>query len=223
MLIVSLDEARPGMRLAAPVLNPEHPERVLLKNGYELQAAVVQRLRDLAVDTVYVEYPGLDDLDKHLAAHLSPARQAVYAHVKRAIEVGQQNTRAQVNYKDYYACTRDLITTLLTQGQHPVYLDQMNRLGSDAVAHATAVAHLALVLGMKLDQYLVDQRRRLPSHRAKDVVSLGVAGMLHDVGKTRIPEHLRRHTGIDPPEDAAGRDEWEAHARVGYEMVRNGV
>lgn len=219
MLILSLDELRPNMKLAAPVLNPESPDKILLKSGYELQLPVIARLRDLAIDSVYVDYPGLDDLDKHLAANLSPARQEMYNQVKRAVQVNQQNTRAAVNYKDYYACTRDLITTLLTQGQHPIYLDQMNRMGSDAVAHATAVAHLSLVLGMKLDHYLIDQRKRLTPHRAKEVVNLGVAGMLHDIGKTKLPEHLQRCTGIDTPEDAGDRHEWEKHARIGYEMV----
>jgi len=47
--------------------------------------------------------------------------------------------------------------------------------------------------------------------------------MLHDIGKTKLPEHLRGHHDLNPPEDADERAVWESHAHAGYEMVHNGV
>ncbi|HLL89641.1 MAG TPA: hypothetical protein VK324_10075, partial [Tepidisphaeraceae bacterium] len=67
VLIVPLDEVRAGMKLAAPVQNPEAPDQVLLKTGYMLEDSVVRRLRAIGIQAVLVEYPALDDLDKHLA------------------------------------------------------------------------------------------------------------------------------------------------------------
>src|SRR5687768_12009688 len=162
------------MTLAAPILNPERPTQELLRRGYTLDEAVLARMRAIRIEFVYVEYPSLDGLDKHLAVYLSPARQQLLGQIRDSIGQTQKSTRPGIPYKHYCSTTKDLIATLMTQGQHAIYLDQMSRQGSDAVAHAAAVAHLSLLLGLKLEQYLVDQRSRLPPNRAKDCVNLGV-------------------------------------------------
>ena len=77
MLILPIDDAKPGMQLAAPVFHPDSPDQELLKRGYVLEAKVLRRMAEMGVDALYVDYPGLDDLDRHLAVNLSPARQAV--------------------------------------------------------------------------------------------------------------------------------------------------
>jgi hypothetical protein len=211
------------MRLAAPLLHPQNPKQELLRRGYALEPAVLPRLRDLGVPFVYVDFPGLDDLDKHLAPRLSPERQAVYELVKKSVNAAQATMRPAVSYDSYYDCTRDLVNTLLTQGQHPVYMDTMAGMGSDEVAHATSVAHLSLLIGLRLENYLITERKRLQPKYARDVVNLGVAGMLHDVGKMKLPEALRTFSGVESPEDEAVRAEWETHVRLGYELIRGGV
>jgi HD-GYP domain-containing protein (c-di-GMP phosphodiesterase class II) len=115
------------------------------------------------------------------------------------------------------------VLTLVSQGQHPIFLDQMSRLPGDAVGHATAVAHLSMVLGLKLERYLIEQRHRLPPNHAREVVNLGVAGMLHDMGKLRLPANLQtRYVGNEPESDDQ-LAEWQTHARLGYELIRDGV
>ncbi len=223
MLILAVEEAKAGMTLAAPVTHPDHPDQDLLKAGYVLIDEVLGRLRGMGVAFVYVDYPGLDDLDRHLAVNLSPARQKLYKQIKETIGAGQRRTKPAVSYIDYYATSRELITTLMDQGQHPIYIEHMSRMGADAVTHAAAVAHLSLLLGIKLEPYLIAQRQRLPAHHAKEVVNLGVAGMLHDMGKLNLPEELQRYTGASPPEDEEQLRQWQEHSRQGYEMVRAGI
>jgi HD-GYP domain-containing protein (c-di-GMP phosphodiesterase class II) len=170
-----------------------------------------------------VDYPGLDDLDKHLAVQLSPERQNTYRQIKETIRANERHAKPTVSYTDYYASTRQLVLTLVSQGQHPIYLDQMARMGDDAVGHATAVAHLSLLLGIKLERYLIDQRHRLPPQHAREVVNLGVAGLLHDMGKLKLTEALRPHHGINPTQDPADMAEWENHPRYSYDLVHDGV
>ena len=223
MLIVPLDEAREGMKLAAPVGHPDNPAQVLLRAGFVLEPAVLGRMRGMGVEFVYVEYPALAGLTQHLAVYLSPARQQVLKQVAASMEQAQKGTRPGISYEEYCTSTRELIGALMLQGQNPIYLEQMSRQGGDAVAHAAAVAHLSLLLGLKLDQYLIDQRSRLPAGRAKDVVNLGIAGMLHDLGKTQLPKALQAFGEPDAPQDAAARGDWECHAEIGYDLVRNEV
>lgn len=223
MLIIPLEQAKPGMKLAAPVAHPEHPEQDLLRRGYALEPSVIKRLRDHGIECLYVEYPGLEELDKYLVAQLSPARQAIYSQIKKSIHESQSRSRAGIPYEAYATASRDMIRTLLEQGPHALYMEQVARLGEDAVGHATAVAHLSLMLGLKLENYLIQQRKRLPAHHAKDVVNLGLAGMLHDTGKMQLPEHLRKYSEINPPEKETDRKDWESHARLGYDEVHKSI
>ena len=151
MLIVPLEEARAGMKLAASVTHPEQPDQDLLKAGFELRDDILLRLREIGVETIYVDYPDLGDLDKQMAGYLSPARAQVYKQIRDTIAAVQKTAKPTVSFTDYYSSTRDLVLTLMQQGDNAVYLDQMSgKLGANAVAHATAVAHLSLMLGLKL-------------------------------------------------------------------------
>ncbi len=223
VLIVPLFDAREGMALAATVTHPDQPGQELLKAGFVLTSDVIKRLADLGVEVVFIDYPDLGDLDKQLMPYLSPERERIYKQMKQTMVSVQKTSSPSVNFTDYYDSTRDLITTLLNSGQNPVYLDVMSaKLGAGAVAHATAVAHLALVLGIRLENYLIQQRSRLTPRHAKEVVNLGVAGMLHDIGTARLPAALQKHSRIDLP---AGEEsaQWQEHVRFGYEMVKEGA
>lgn len=224
MLIVPIEQATPGMKLAMTVTHPEQPEQDLLRRNFVLEQPVLDRMRALGIACIYVDYPGLEDLDKHLAPNLSPERLALYTKVKTSFTECQANAAPTVNFKDYYAATRDFIATLLQNGKNPIYLDELSaRLGADGVRHSMAVAHMALVLGIKLERYLIAQRQRLNTAQAREVVNLGVAGMLHDLGKTKLPEKLREVHDLCPPANPEERAEWESHVRIGYDMIREEV
>ncbi|MDB5323144.1 MAG: phosphohydrolase [Phycisphaerales bacterium] len=224
MLIVTLDEACPGMKLAVTVTHPEHPDQDLLRAGFDLRAEIIGRLREMGIEQIYVDYPGLEDLDRHMAANLSPARQQVYAQIRDTIAAVQKTAQPTVTFPDYYASTRELVLTLMQQGQNAIYIDQLSgKLGASAVAHATAVAHLSLMLGIRLEQYLIRQRARLSPEHAREVINLGVAGMLHDVGTAGLPPELRKFSRIAIPEELEHLDEWATHPQRGYDMIKGGV
>lgn len=211
------------MKLAAPVQHPDQPDQVLLKSGYILEPDVIQKMREMHISMVFIDYPELADLDKHIAPYLSPARLKIYSQIKQSIGKAQKGKEAKINFRDYKSTTRNLIETLMMQGRHPIFLDQMARLGGDAVGHATAVAHLALLLGIKLDGYLIDQRKKLPPNRAKEIVSLGIGGMLHDIGKTELPGHLAGTWETNPPESSGDLELYQSHVLRGFEKIHGEV
>ena len=223
MLILPIQDARPGMKLAMTVTDPAHPEKELLTAGYPLDEKLLERLRDLGITVLYVAYPDLSDMDRHLAPYLNPARQRIYEHIKNTMTGMQGRARPTVSFADYYAATRSLVTSLFRQGKHPIYLEELlNGQGADGVRHAAAVAHLAMVMGIRLEQYIVRQRRLPPDH-AREVVNLGVAGMLHDIGKSQIPGWLQHHTCLNEPTSPAEAAAWQAHPSWSYDIIRNGV
>src|SRR4051794_10260735 len=135
VLILATEDARPGMKLAAPVQNPDQPDQVLLKSGYVLEPDVISKLREMHISMVFIDYPELADLDRHIAPYLSPARLKIYSQIKQSIATAQKGKEAKINFRDYKSTTRNLIETLMMQGRHPIFLDQMARLGGDAVGH----------------------------------------------------------------------------------------
>jgi len=223
-LIVPIQEARPGMTLAAPVQSAEDPDIELLKAGYVLEESVLERMRTIGVRNIFVDYPALDELDRHLKPLLSEPRRQMYGQIKQTFALAQEHLQpADLSYQDYYNSVRELMFTLMSQGRHPIYLEQLSRLGGDTVAHAASVAHLSLLLGIKLERYLINQRRRLPIAHAKEVINLGVAGMLHDIGKLCLPAHLQNCTCLDEIKSDADRFEFQTHPRLGYDLVRMGL
>ena len=123
MLMVPIDEAREGMRLATPVAHPEKPGHDLLRAGFALTTDVIDRLRVVGVTSVFVDYPELAELDRFMAPYLSQERQVVYRQVRDTLAAAQKATRPTVAFPEYYSSTRELIITLMHGGQHPVYLD----------------------------------------------------------------------------------------------------
>jgi len=221
-LVLSIlpDELEPGMVLAAPVVNPDEPEQELLRRSFAMTEPVIARIRSMPIPQVFVEFPGLEHLDKHLGPYLSPARAQTLAHIKSSITAVQKGSSPGIPFSLYKQTTQDLVESLLTQGPNPIYMDSISAQGGKAVSHAAAVAHLSLMLGLKLQDYVVNQRHRLPADRAKDIVALGTAGMLHDIGMTRIPESLQHHTDVDRPESEESLRLWQTHVEIGLDLVR---
>lgn len=223
VLVLALEDADEGMVLAAPVPQPGHPGVDLCKRGVRLDRDTLARLHELGVTHVCVEFAPLKDLDRHTNVLSSAPRIALDRLVREAFETCQRKADNEPNYAQLYQCSRDLIAEVAAVGQRGVYFDPGGRNGMDLAGHSVGVTHLAVLLGIRLERYLIQQRSRLPSHHAKEVVNLSVAAMLHDIGKTRIDPALRQFHAASKPEDSATGEVWQSHTRIGYEMIKGSV
>ncbi|HEY0007080.1 MAG TPA: hypothetical protein VGB55_00005, partial [Tepidisphaeraceae bacterium] len=98
MLVLPTHDVKVGMKLAMSVMNPRKREQELLRAGFALDKAIIERLKSLDVTHVFVEFEGLDDLDALLMPLLSPERQAIYQTVKATIARSQQQDNPVVKY-----------------------------------------------------------------------------------------------------------------------------
>ena len=162
----------------------------------------------MGIYSLYVAYPGFEELDKFLSPHMDQSRlKDLFADQGDEFAAVEHSVQPTAKFPDYYAATHDLVLTLMQQGDKTcAYSRQLSaRLPSDEVSHATAVAHLALLLGIRLEHYLIEQRPRLSRQHASEVVNLGVAGMLHDLGKVKLPPHLRQNHQLKLPKENPDR------------------
>lgn len=222
MLRIELAQLKPGMKLALPVRHPRFLNQTLLKYGFELEPQIIERLRQLGIHSVWVQYPALDFLAKLQPTGLLNAQGKVVEQVAQVFETVQPEAIARLPFHDYVTTLSEMVHQLIANPAAAVFMGDLAEYSEDdMLRHASTVTYLSLLMGLKLETYVIRQRRHIvDATRAKEIVSMGLGAMLHDVGVTQLAEDVRkryRETGNDS--DA----QWREHPSVGYEMVRGRV
>ena len=221
MLRVPIEQAKEGMILAHSVPNPKKPRHALLKANFKLDEETIKRLRALRIYNVWIQYPNLDFLDDILDPELTKKQQELYGSLKEQFGAAQEISLAKVDYSRYVQQVSQLFSRILTsQGQTSLFINELLGESNDIFLHGTTVAYLALLIGMRLENYLIHERSRLPIHLATDLTQLGVGCLLHDMGKLSLPKELQ---GFRLTAQDRGEPEWQKHTEVGYEMVKGGL
>ncbi|MFG0273663.1 MAG: HD-GYP domain-containing protein [Phycisphaerales bacterium] len=219
MLRAPIQRAVPGMTLALPLRHPGRPDRVLLKAGFELDEATIEKLRALGTPELWVRFPGVDFIARHINPEVMRLQAELTRSMGNAIETVGQGSGSPVRYADFEATMRRLLHELATSPQTGVLMGDICCDDSVVLQHSMNVSLLSLLIGLRLEAYLVRERRRLTPPRAKDVVNLGLGALFHDIGLLRIdPDALEtwKRTG----EESA---EWRRHAVLGYKQVRDQI
>jgi HD-GYP domain-containing protein (c-di-GMP phosphodiesterase class II) len=220
MLRVPIHQARPGMKLALPIVQPKRPGFVLLHAGFELDQHEIDRLREIEVREAWIHVPGLE----FIAQYINPAMVQRHAEVTRSLTASfdaiRERQYATLDYSEYKQNVSGLIESILESPRASVFVQELADRESDLIRHASSVCLISLLMGLRLDAYLLSQRRQLPGLQAKSVVNLGIGAMLHDVGMLRLaPETLDRWNKLRDEKDPA----WRLHTQLGFEMLQGHI
>lgn len=221
MLRVQMSQAKPGMTLALPVYHPNSTaETVLLRADVTLKDTVLERLSDLNVPEIWIKYPGMEMVSEFISPKIMASRAQVAGDVSKAFLDASQGAHAKLDFQQYKTSMSRLLTNLIDDPKSAVFIGELVDSGSPAIRHGANVGFLSLLLGMRLGFYLMRERKYVSSRFAKDVTSLGVAGMLHDIGITKLDEEVvkRWNTTHDATDTA-----WQKHVDIGYESVRGSI
>lgn len=219
MLRVDLHKAHPGMALALPVMHPKHPDQQLLRVGYALCPAIIERLIKMGTGSVWVEYPSLAFMSRHIDPEAIRRQGHVVAQVRDSFEQLQRESSARLPYDTYTAAIGSLIDQIVGNPAAAFFMEDLCAHGEDhrLMRHSANVSYLSLLLGLKLEGYLIKQRPRVAPERAKDVTNLGLGAMLHDLGVTLLPEEVvRRYEETGDDTDTA----WREHPALGFRATR---
>lgn len=222
MLRVDIKTARPGMKLALPVMNPKLPGHELLHVGYELTPAVIEKLDEMNVRVLWVDYPSLSFLRRFVDNEMVSQQAAVVSQMQDTFETLQQSSAAKLNYDAYTKTIGSLVNSVISNPEAALFIgDLCGQSGGDELMRSgSSVTYLSLLMGLKLEGYLVKQRKHIDPRRAKDVVALGVGAMLHDIGVTMLPKEIVERYRETHDESDPG---WQEHPALGFRAVRGRI
>lgn len=220
MLRIETRNAKPGMTLALPVQLPQSPSRLLLRVGYKLTHETINKLCALNIRTLWVGYPSLSFLGGVINPDTMHSQSVVAGQITRTFQTVQKQSAAKLPYHLYTRSISKLVTQLITHPQSAVFLGDLSEAGDDLMRHSSSVTYLSLLMGLKLEGYLVRERPHVDPARAAEVVNLGLGAMMHDIGMTLLPEAvLQRYESTGDESDPA----WREHPALGYRLVHGRI
>jgi len=220
MLRVPVHKIEPGMILARPIPLPQDPYRYLLQRDREIPMDLVPRLRELGIMEVWVRHRDLEFLESVVDEQLGEHQRQIYARVRRDFEAVARGSTAELDMVAFQDSIRELFGFLRASSGSSVLLQKLDAFDNYLMSHSANVCYLALLLGMKLEDYLIDQRRFKSAKEAKDLHLLGLGCLLHDIGKMRVPKEILHKRGRLNADEMA---EMQRHTTYGYELVRGSV
>ena len=217
MLLLDVESLRPGLETAAPIAHPNRPGTELANTGVVLEETMIATMARLGVRQAWVRWPSLDFLDARIDRRVTDLRGDVYALLKADFQAAQVATVGVGQYVRYCSTISDLVCDLLSAGQTGGGVQTAALFDHDQglFNHSAAVAYLSLTLALRLETYLVRERRAAGAVAACDVTNLGVGAMLHDVGKLQLPSTMGIHEPLDGPPSKA----YASHPRRGFAMI----
>lgn len=217
MLRVPMIHAKPGMKLAMPVQHPDRADTVLLREGVDLTETLVTRLRQIRCREVWIEFPGLEEIREFIRPEIQSEHARVTAEIDEAMAQVREQWRPRLEYLRYRDAVQGLIDNLVEHPRAAIFASELVAASRPVLRHASNVSLLSILIGLSLDFYLIRERGRLRPHHARDVSSLGVGAMLHDIGVLRLDDDARERWLRDGDEDAR---ELREHVHLGYRLVR---
>lgn len=220
MLRVPLTSARPGMTLALPVYHPKRQDTALLAGGVTLDHRTIRRLREIHLAEVWVKYPPLDFIAEYVSPEIVAAHAGLAHTVTDAFDQLSAEAHARLDYRSYRRAVASLLESIFANPKAAIFVQEMVDRDRPALRHAISSCYLSLLMGLKLEDYLIIQRSRLASAAARDVTSLGLGALFHDIGMLRLePEVVARWARTGDETDPR----WREHVHLGFRMVQGRV
>ncbi len=216
MLLIPTKALKVGMTLAQPILHPLCDSCVLLTKGAKLKSDYIDRLHKMNVEYVWVDFAGLEEIDGSVNVGISHDHLLLYQAINDSVNQIERTVEIKLNLFQYRKAVRSMLTSIVEDPHHEVMTHQLASCGSVLTGHSANCSYLALLVGAHMTGYLRKQRSALPPEVASNTSELGIGALLHDIGKTCMPDDMLSKSILDPESELP---EFQMHARAGYEQA----
>lgn len=219
MLRVPIHQALSGMRLALPIQDP-HRATMLLCEGYVLDDALVRKLVELQIGDIWIHYPNTEQIKQFISPAVLNQQSRLIGMMADTFDQVHREAHAPIDFSCYRKTIQSLIEALVSEPTAASYIVEMGGAAANNLRHSSEVCFLSILMGLKLQGYLIQQRKRLRPKDARDVVALGIGAMLHDIGYVKLgPEVRERYERTRDESDL----QWRKHVRYGHRMISGSI
>ncbi|OGX68153.1 MAG: histidine kinase, partial [Paenibacillus sp. RIFOXYA1_FULL_44_5] len=207
--IQSIGMCRPGMRLAKNIYNEDG--RVLLGKHMELTEQLLRRLKQLGIQMVYIEDALTDDvIVEELLSDETRIKALTGLKVQFRKIMEDTGRKGVIQHNQLGKSMRDIQTMIIDDlsrnEQAMIMLMNMNAADHYLYHHSLNVCIYTTMLGLA------------HGYSRDELMVLGVGSLLHDVGKTKIPEQLLKKPGSLSSEEF---EEVKKHAEYGFQILKD--
>ena len=172
MRLVNIKNVTADMKLAKPIF---HNDNIMLNTGCNNLPQYTERLKDMNINHIYVE----DEKSKEIEVK-DIIKENTRRKCKRIVRETFQQTslRNSVNETAVKNIVEEIIDEILLNNNLVVNLLDIKSSDSYTFDHSVNVTTLSILLGKTMNL------------NRKKLLKLGLGAILHDVGKTLIPERI---------------------------------
>lgn len=212
MRLVNVRQCPEGVFLAKPIYNSKN--KVLLNAGVKLRRGTIESILNKGINFVYIETDLTEDVVLEESVSIT-TRNTVSSNLRKVVDLLSQDSRehkkvnAATNGKLMYEFNLVYKKLVREVTSSPGLLNLLTYLQDsrerDLLEHGINTSIYALAIARQL------------AIKTEDLYKLGTGAILHDIGRTKLPEHLLRKSAPFTEEEM---EEIRKHPTIGYEMIR---
>lgn len=180
--------------------------KVLLRAGTELNSSYINKIREMGVFYVYVEDERLDDVkvdDESISVLKQNTMESMSKIMKNTAMVSDKKAMGE-----YIKTVEDLISYVSESKDITKSLYDIQTHSNATYVHSISVCIMSAIIGhgMKMD--------------SSSIKELGVAAILHDVGKTQLPRSIVEKKGNLSGEEL---QQYKEHPYLGAMLLKKNI
>ncbi|MBP7654568.1 HD-GYP domain-containing protein [Candidatus Dependentiae bacterium] len=197
----------PGVKLARPVYNSE--ANILLNKNSVLSEKYIERIKNIGVRTIFIE----DEISDGIFINdviCEENRVEAVKFIRKLLkfcEAVKEPHKIKLDLDNLFAIVKKLVDDLWLN-KSKVFTPSIDVKNAEnyTAAHSVNTAIISMVIGLGLQW------------TKEDIIELGIGAILHDVGKTKIPNSILDKPGRLTNEEY---DIIKTHSEHGYKILKN--
>lgn len=208
MRLVATESVKPGVKLGKTIMN--NNGQVLLNKGVKLSDKMIQRLLDVRVNHIYIEDVRTEDIvienaiSDELRMEVTSTIETTFKQIQTDLEKNHSLVIEKAS-KKLANLIRHLLSEIKSNEQLLTLLSDVYIYDHYIFTHSLNVTLYSLAIGQRLNL------------SPKELETLGLGAILHDVGKMKISTDILMKPGRLTEEEY---EEMKKHSEYGFQMLK---